>query len=456
MAFDENGTARVLEIEDDGPVRIIRLNRPQQLNAFDDELHLQFGQLWQSVEQDPDVRAVVLTGNGRAFSAGGNLDDFELHHRDFAVRRRILRSARRLVDEMLNVHVPVVAAVNGPAVGLGATLMTLCDIVFIADDTFVADPHVASALVAGDGGAITWPALTSLLKVKQYLLTGDRIPAAEAVAMGLANFAVPKDELLAAATAFAHRLAGLPPQAVQDTKVLLNQTLRPERGEHARPRAGSGEPVTRHGGVRGGPGADAQGQLMDFQFTPAEERFREELRDWLSDHLVGEFAKHPGVGGPADDSHWELRLEWEKLLAADRWLNISWPVEYGGRGGTLNEEIISYLEFATARAPYWVGIQGRDLLGPTLLHFGTSEQKARFLPPITRGRGVLEPGVQRTRRGQRPRLADDPRRARRLRLGDQRPEDLEHLRIARRLDLRAVSHRPHRSPQGHQHAAGAA
>ncbi len=123
---------------------------------------------------------------------------------------------------------------------------------------------------------------------------------------------------------------------------------------------------------------------MDFQFTPAEERFREELRDWLSDHLVGEFAKHPGVGGPADDSHWELRLEWEKLLAADRWLNISWPVEYGGRGGTLNEEIISYLEFANARAPYWVGIQGRDLLGPTLLHFGTPEQKARFLPPITR------------------------------------------------------------------------
>src|SRR4051794_15599829 len=226
MAFEQNGTAQVLEIEHDGPVRIIRLNRPQQLNAFDDELHLQFGQLWQSIEQDPDVRAVVLTGNGRAFSAGGNLDDFELHHRDFAVRRRILRSARRLVDEMLNVHVPVVAAVNGPAVGLGATLMTLCDIVFIADSTFVADPHVASALVAGDGGAITWPALTSLLKVKQYLLTGDRIPAAEAVAMGLANFAVPKDDLLPAATAFAHRLAGLPPQAVQDTKILLNQTLR--------------------------------------------------------------------------------------------------------------------------------------------------------------------------------------------------------------------------------------
>ena len=104
--------------------------------------------------------------------------------------------------------------------------MTLCDIVFISEDTFVADPHVASALVAGDGGAVTWPAYTSLLRVKQYLLTGDRIPAAVAVEMGIANFAVPATELLPQATAFAHRLAALPPQAVQDTKLVLNQILR--------------------------------------------------------------------------------------------------------------------------------------------------------------------------------------------------------------------------------------
>jgi enoyl-CoA hydratase/carnithine racemase len=216
----------VLQIEDDGSVRIVRLNRPEQLNAFDDELHLRFSAMWQQIEQDSQVRAVVLTGNGRAFSAGGNIDDFTRHHQDFELRRRILRSARRLVDEMLNVHVPVVAAVNGPAVGLGATLMTLCDIVFIADSAFVADPHVASALVAGDGAAITWPAMTSLLKVKQYVLTGDRIPAAEVVAMGLANFAVPAEELMSEALAFARRLADLPPQSVQDTKLLLNQTLR--------------------------------------------------------------------------------------------------------------------------------------------------------------------------------------------------------------------------------------
>ena len=135
---------------------------------------------------------------------------------------------------------------------------------------------------------------------------------------------------------------------------------------------------------------------MDFHYTRDEQLFREELRDWLAEHLVGEFRRYLGVGGPADDSHWEIRLEWEKLLAEDKWLNISWPVEYGGRGGTLNQEIVSYLEFAEARAPYWVGVQGRDLFGPTLLHFGSDAQKARFLPPITRveefwGQGFSEP-----------------------------------------------------------------
>src|SRR4051794_3361703 len=185
MTVQETAISPVVEIEDDGPVRIIRLNRPDQLNAFDDSLHVEFARLWHTIEQDSDVRAAVLTGNGRAFCAGGNLDDFELHHRDFAVRRRILRSARRLVDEMLNVHIPVVAAVNGPAVGLGATLMTLCDIVFIADTTFVADPHVASALVAGDGGAVTWAALTSLPQGKKDLLTRDRLPPPGAVGGGV-------------------------------------------------------------------------------------------------------------------------------------------------------------------------------------------------------------------------------------------------------------------------------
>lgn len=215
-----------IRVAADGPVRIVTLDNPDQMNAFREELHDEFATLSRVLASDRDARAVVLTGAGRAFSAGGSIDDFELYRTDFAARRKAMRNARQLVDDMLNLAIPVVAAVNGPAVGLGCTLATLCDVVFIADHTFMADPHVTAALVAGDGGAVTWPFMTSMLKVKQYLLTGDRIPAAQAVEMGLANFAVPADRLMEEATTFAHRLAALPPQAVQDTKLVLNQHLR--------------------------------------------------------------------------------------------------------------------------------------------------------------------------------------------------------------------------------------
>ena len=215
-----------IRVERDGPVRIVTLDRPDELNAFSEDLHAEFVQLLHQIEDDTDARAVVLTGAGKAFSAGGSFEDFERRRVDPAARRRSLRLARRLVDDMLGVAVPVVAAVNGPAVGLGATVTTLCDIVFMAEGAFLADTHVSVALVAGDGGAVTWPAMTSLLRAKQYLLTGDRLSAAEAVELGLANFVVPAERLLPDAVAFAHRLAAQPAQAVQETKALLNQHLR--------------------------------------------------------------------------------------------------------------------------------------------------------------------------------------------------------------------------------------
>jgi enoyl-CoA hydratase len=213
-------------VESDGPVRLLTLNRPDSLNAFDDDLHREFPLALESIQDDPGARAIVITGAGRAFSAGGNIDDFPLLAADFERRRRTMRAGRRLFQALISVHLPVVAAVNGPAVGLGCTVATACDIVFISETTFMADPHVTVALVAGDGGAVTWPACTSLLKAKQYLLTGDRMPAADAVAAGLANFVVPPDEVVPSAIAFAQRLASLPPQAVQDTKMVLNQPLR--------------------------------------------------------------------------------------------------------------------------------------------------------------------------------------------------------------------------------------
>jgi enoyl-CoA hydratase len=214
-----------LVVEADGPVRVVTLNRPEHLNAFDETLKEWFPKLLMQIDRDRDARAVVLTGAGKAFCAGGSLDEFEMYRTDFELRRQAMRDARRLAEELLRVRVPLIAAINGPAVGLGCTIASLCDIVFIAESTFMADPHVTVALVAGDGGAVAWPYMTSILKVKQYLLTGDRVPATEAVNIGLANFAVPAESVLSQATQFAARLSQLPPQAVQDTKLVLNQTL---------------------------------------------------------------------------------------------------------------------------------------------------------------------------------------------------------------------------------------
>lgn len=213
-------------VEADGPVRIVTLNRPNEMNSFDEDLHRSFPEALDRIADDRDARAVVLTGAGRAFSAGGNIDDFPTLAADLELRRRSLRQGRKLFDDLINFHLPVVAAVNGPAVGLGCTIVTACDVVLMSDKAFLADPHVQVALVAGDGGAVTWPLHIGLLRAKPYLLTGDRVPADVAVQLGLATKVVPHEELLAEAKAFAHRIAALPPQAVQDTKMVLNQHLR--------------------------------------------------------------------------------------------------------------------------------------------------------------------------------------------------------------------------------------
>jgi enoyl-CoA hydratase/carnithine racemase len=214
-----------LLIESDGPVRILTMNNPDMLNAFIDPLHDAMVDVWQHLATDPAVRAVVLTGAGRAFSAGGNIPGFVRDYEDAEHRRASLRGARRLVDRMLEFHLPVVAAVNGPAVGLGCSVAALCDIVLIADTAFMADTHVNVGLVAGDGGAMSWPLMMSILKAKEYLFTGEKIPAEQAVAIGLANRVVPADKLLEEAKTLAHKLAEKPAQALQDTKRAVNLHL---------------------------------------------------------------------------------------------------------------------------------------------------------------------------------------------------------------------------------------
>lgn len=215
-----------LSIEMRGGVHLVTLDRPESLNAVDLPMHRALQGVWKFLGDDPEVRAIVLTGRGRAFSAGGNLDHIVDLQRDRALRGEDVDRARSIIVSLVDCPVPVVAAVNGPAVGLGCSVAIMADLVYMAESAYLADPHVAIGLTAGDGGAAVWPVLASMVQAKEYLYTGDRIPAAEAVRIGLATRTFPDEELLPSALAMGERLAALPRPALESTKRAVNMHLR--------------------------------------------------------------------------------------------------------------------------------------------------------------------------------------------------------------------------------------
>lgn len=214
-----------LQVEVHGSVRVVVLNRPASFNAANEELHGEVARIWAELDADPEVSAIVLTGAGDAFCAGGDLGLLERMTTDTALRAAIMAEGAEIVRAMTAVRVPIIAAVNGPAVGLGCSLAGMSDLVVIEEQAYLADPHVALGLVAADGGAFTWPLLTSLLRAKEYLLLGERVSAADAERIGLANRVVATGTSRQVALELAQRMAALPPQSVRETKALLGRAL---------------------------------------------------------------------------------------------------------------------------------------------------------------------------------------------------------------------------------------
>ena len=214
-----------LLVKTEGPVRVVHMNRPDNLNAINRELHRGLAQVWRQLSADRDAGSSFCTGAGRAFSAGGDFEWTSSFLEDPVGRYESLREGAEIIEEMLRFPLPVIAAVNGPAVGLGCSICLLSDIVLISEQAHLADPHVSVGLVAGDGGAALWPLLTALQRSREYLFTGDRIPAAKAVELGLATRTTPPDELMSEARKLAVRLSNQPAQALQGTKRVLNMHL---------------------------------------------------------------------------------------------------------------------------------------------------------------------------------------------------------------------------------------
>ena len=209
-----------------GRLLTITLNRPDTLNAVNREMHEELADVFQFAAQDAGSDVVVLTGAGRAFSAGGDLEHIARNAANPDLFDEEARIAKRIVFAMLDMEKPLICRMNGHAVGLGATLALLSDVIFAAENAKIGDPHVALGLVAGDGGAALWPQRIGFGRAKEYLLTGELLTARKAAEIGLINYCVPATELDDAVATFCERLLNGSQNAIRWTKVLINLELK--------------------------------------------------------------------------------------------------------------------------------------------------------------------------------------------------------------------------------------
>jgi enoyl-CoA hydratase len=221
-------TSLKLSLEDG--ILEVSLFNPKRRNAITPAMSLELASIWDDVWADPEVAVVILTGDGNSFCSGADLsilaETAEEAEEKPAFTNTTTRVARKHLMSLLDCEKPVIAKVRGPAYGLGVTLALACDMVFASPDARFCDSHVKAGMVAGDGGVLLWPLAVGFHRAKEYLLTGDPVPADVAERIGLINRVVPDDELDAQVRAMAEKLRDLPPHAVAYTKASLNIALK--------------------------------------------------------------------------------------------------------------------------------------------------------------------------------------------------------------------------------------
>lgn len=220
-------TYKSLRYELDGHLALLTLNRPDALNAIDDEMHTDLLEALLHIRGEQNVRCVLFAAEGKAFSAGGDLNEVLTLQADAAKRTRMCDTGQRIIHALIDIPVPIVVALHGDAMGLGASVALGGDIIVASKTARIADPHVKVGLVAGDGGVLFWPASLGMHRARRYLLTGDLMPAEDAFRFGLVtDLADTPEDCRALARKLADKIVGLPPIAVRGTKKSLNALIK--------------------------------------------------------------------------------------------------------------------------------------------------------------------------------------------------------------------------------------
>jgi enoyl-CoA hydratase len=212
----ENNQPGVLEVIFDGP----------NLNAVDEQMHTEIPRIWPVIDQDPEVRAVIVRGAGKAFSAGGSFELIDAQIADYYVRMRVMRESRDLFYNIINCNKPIISAIHGPAVGAGLVVALMADISIAARSARIIDGHTRLGVAAGDHAAMVWPLLCGMAKAKYLLLTCREISGADAERIGLVSLSVEQEDLLDTAREIAEQLSSGAQEALRWTKYSLNQWYR--------------------------------------------------------------------------------------------------------------------------------------------------------------------------------------------------------------------------------------